>query len=1193
MHFSANTTLPTCEGTGQHTIATKASGIQQQTDCSAKLFQTLAYIQNRGVRMQTTWILSCATTKGDWDWWARTTGLSPKAQQSLDENVEQPLVEPFMLHGTQCQLKHPHQHFADGGTGITRKKLKRKPRKTTASGGGLAALAAGWAACHTRVTTACMFDDFNNHQQLLTQASAARTTDAIALQTSKDTEWLVNPTVTEHIIANADLGIAPALSMGTKIVAHMLGRSLRNGKTSKQHDVQTDTGARHALSRMCEECPVRQHDAVRDMSAGRCKQPNRDDANAETYVSHRDKDRCDHGISYADQNNKQIACHSIAMMSPLLVQAPGKTCRIQQVVRNLYTIILTILAHGAGQPHHKSPEDTTRQPRGECGALFSDHYHLPNYTNMHHAYMSCAQLVDYRRYRQPGNPCATKNVADTAPRRQKLASMPVHGDRLQQHHPAHAKAKAASGTSRLFVGATRALQPGQRDPALHAGNRITTTASACRTLVTETRDGTVRVWDPRISALATEVPSTTPTSPKERMTAPVDDDTEPIEPGALSEALQSDLREEGMEELTGLLSLTKVTTRRALATIDDRHFRQVCATARAAQADPGLLAMLRAHRLTLKEEAVAAADTESKAERSEAAEKGLLAIAARATRELAAELLNRENPAKERMAAAYHKLHAYISKNEEDRHAGARAAAAAYDEHRAAMLNCPPEMEESLKDAAVAVRDALVLSSLSISGYRDRDLFAIAMEDAFCRVLDDEKVVSQLHNAYSHLMENVPGHFTSRSKQRTRRARQRVTRDIEVEPEPEQTNEEIPGALSTRRLTSTAPTTGLMTALTTTPMIYIPPPQPAYASQMLAPGFSAEIRSGGYGSAPGDWSHPAYHGYTDFGPEPAAYAQESFVELEPNQAIKDAFNNAMIRRLIGDHWYDAQVTIIHQRLGTDERCYTVRYQDGATEILQDYHVQQGMRDLYDPLPSQPDPNTFREYQMKQELAGKITGMLMEMDDDELLTLPRQLQQKVDEATRGLSSKMHGGAANQPTAIASAASTIQEQLSESSTSRSPTEAQTHAYQALQIYLRERRASIPSERAAESERQRLRHNGCPLHFDPDEDCTHCRLVKQYRDEQHAGTNKASTLKKADEGKRRWKKTRFCMSCIHENTDDTSLQQEGIEDEPPNDTSELEKCLAAAQKEALRLRAAIETPVATGRGYGISPVLNSNSG
>jgi len=438
------------------------------------------------------------------------------------------------------------------------------------------------------------------------------------------------------------------------------------------------------------------------------------------------------------------------------------------------------------------------------------------------------------------------------------------------------------------------------------------------------------------------------------------DDAAPIEPGAVSKALQNDLRQRGLEELTGLLCFMKVTTRKTLATLGDRHFRQICSTAQAASTAPGLLVELRAHRRALAERATAAADTASTAEGNEAVEKALLAIGARATRKLAVELLSRDTPARERMAAAYHKLHAFTSTSEEDPHAGAQAAADAYIEHRAAMLGCPPEMDEFLKDAAVPVRDAVVLSCLSLSGYRNRDDFATALEDVFGRVIDDDKVDSQLHNTYSHLMGKLPGAFASRSKMRTRRARQRVVRATGVGPE--QADGETPDASPTRTLTSTAPVRMPIAALTTIPEEHVQQFQPAYTSQMLTPGFDTEDHDGGYGPAPGYLTQADfYNGYQHFESGSAGLPYEDFEQVEPNQATQDPLNDAMIRRLFDDGWYGAQVIGIFRQLSTEQRWYTVRYRNGATEDLPNDIVQQGVQDLHGPPSPHADPGMLEEH----------------------------------------------------------------------------------------------------------------------------------------------------------------------------------------------------------------------------------------
>ena len=53
--------------------------------------------------------------------------------------------------------------------------------------------------------------------------------------------------------------------------------------------------------------------------------------------------------------------------------------------------------------------------------------------------------------------------------------------------------------------------------------------------------------------------------------------------------------------------------------------------------------------------------------------------------------------------------------------------------------------------------------------------------------------------------------------------------------------------------------------------------------------------------------------------------------------------------------------------------------------------------------------------------------------------------------------------------------------------------------MKVFLQDKRASTPSERAAEFERPRLEHNGCPAHVDPIVTCPHCRLIDQRRNQQ----------------------------------------------------------------------------------------------
>ena len=264
-----------------------------------------------------------------------------------------------------------------------------------------------------------------------------------------------------------------------------------------------------------------------------------------------------------------------------------------------------------------------------------------------------------------------------------------------------------------------------------------------------------------------------------------------------------------------------------------------------------------------------------------------------------------------------------------------------------------------MRDAAVPVRDAVVLSCMCLSGYRDRDAFAAALQDAFGRQLDDEKLESQLHNAYSHLMESVPGAFTSRSKMRTRRARQRVVRAAEAEPE--QAGGEASDASATRASSSSAPSTVSIAAAITAPAVHVPPFQSAYIHSPLTSVFGAEDRNDGYGSAPGDWRHADYYGYQDFRSGSAVFAHEDFAQVEPNQAANNPLNGAMIRRLFGDRWYGALVMSIHEKHSTGDWWYAVRYEDGTIEILQDYIVQQGVQDLHGPPPPHADPGTLEQH----------------------------------------------------------------------------------------------------------------------------------------------------------------------------------------------------------------------------------------
>ena len=486
-----------------------------------------------------------------------------------------------------------------------------------------------------------------------------------------------------------------------------------------------------------------------------------------------------------------------------------------------------------------------------------------------------------------------------------------------------AKAKATLGISRLFDGAARDLQPGKRS---------TMTAREGRTT----------------SALALDMPPTAPLMDAIEAAAPTDDDTVPIEPGAVSKALTNELERRGLAELVGLLCFMKVRTREALAFVGDLHWRNIYSTSQTAQTAPRLMLELRNLRRELAQKAIEAADAASKSERGDAVERGILTMSAKIARKWAVETLIRDNAARERLAEAYNKLHEFTSRNVEAPFAAARASAAAYDEVLAALRDCPKEEKGFVRDAGVAVRDAVVLSCMCLSGYRDRDTFVAALESAFGRQFDDVNLESQLFNAFSQLMESVPGAFSSKTniKKRTRRERQRGVRAAEAEPE--QADGEAPDASTV----STA-------ASTTAPAVHVPPFQPAYINPVLTPGFGAEDRNGGYNSSALEgWSHADYNGYQYFRSGSAVFAQDDFAPVEPNQAAKDPLNGATIRRHFGDRWYGAQVVSIHEQLSTGDWLYTVRHQDDTAEFLLEHQVRQGVQDLQGPPPPHADPGMF-------------------------------------------------------------------------------------------------------------------------------------------------------------------------------------------------------------------------------------------
>jgi len=378
-----------------------------------------------------------------------------------------------------------------------------------------------------------------------------------------------------------------------------------------------------------------------------------------------------------------------------------------------------------------------------------------------------------------------------------------------------------------------------------------------------------------------------------------------------------------------------------------------------------LSVLLEALRLELAQKTRAAADAASTSVDSEDVEKALLTICARVNRKLAVDVLLRNNAAKVPLTEAHRKLSEFTLTNVEDPVAGARAAAGAYDEVCLALRTCSTLEAECVRVAAVSVRDAVVLSCMCVSGYRDRYAFAAALEDAFLRQLDDEeKLSSQLYNAFHHLMENVPGAFQGTTQKRTQMRKQ------------QQRQRQRPGRGRAKADVEPTAVAGMSTAASiTVPAVLVQSHQLAY----IASRKGAVDRTGDSFFPPGDWRHAGCDGYQDFRSVSAVSSHDDFVQVEPRQSAQDPLIGVNIRRRFGDCWYGAQVMSIHQQLSTGDWCYIVRYSDGTTEFLQNYMLHQGVLDLLGPSPPYVDPGISQEPYAKN--VGLSMGSTMQSDDE--------------------------------------------------------------------------------------------------------------------------------------------------------------------------------------------------------------------
>ena len=239
---------------------------------------------------------------------------------------------------------------------------------------------------------------------------------------------------------------------------------------------------------------------------------------------------------------------------------------------------------------------------------------------------------------------------------------------------------------------------------------------------------------------------------------------------------------------------------------------------------------------------------------------------------------------------------------------------------------------------------------MCIVGMRDSDAFYSTVAQALGKkeLLEVEK--SQFAHSYMKLMKEVPGHFASQGDLRKRMRRQPGSKPDQADGEAAN----APDIKSVRTTKSKKKKLESTAAEAAASAAHVQSFQPAYVPVSLCNQSSL--------SQPArDW----HYGYQDCNGlwhiASAVSTDEDFVQVEPNQAAKDPLNGAMIRRLFGDRWYGAQVMSIHEKLSTGDWWYTVRYQDGTTEILQDYIVQQGVQDLHGPPPPHADPGTLEQH----------------------------------------------------------------------------------------------------------------------------------------------------------------------------------------------------------------------------------------
>ena len=235
-----------------------------------------------------------------------------------------------------------------------------------------------------------------------------------------------------------------------------------------------------------------------------------------------------------------------------------------------------------------------------------------------------------------------------------------------------------------------------------------------------------------------------------------DADSIPVLCGNVSDAMLSELASRGLEDLVGLLHLSKIVTLQKLASMNDRSFEQLIGVLKTASVPYQKIAALgelhQLHRGRLL----------GRSERP-MVEKRLLAVAAKPLR-LYAACFMLQSPMFARLRGAYMVLRQYEDSDvDDDELEAAQALAESYERVQAAYDrglkdDCSEKDLQLFVDVADKVMDALVASCVARSDFRDEASFISMMKRAFNRDNVGQFYLSSSLHGYGRLMRRVSGH---------------------------------------------------------------------------------------------------------------------------------------------------------------------------------------------------------------------------------------------------------------------------------------------------------------------------------------------------------------------------------------------------------------------------------------------------